>query len=147
MKVLIISPGKRHDAVAAEGITEYQKRLEKRLPIEWAFPAIGTKEVEGEKILKLIKKEDAVVLLDERGRDLDTPGFAKLIDRSMQEGVKRLVFVIGGAHGVSGEVAARANSTLKLSSLVFPHMLARLILAEQLYRAVSIIDGGKYHHA
>jgi 23S rRNA (pseudouridine1915-N3)-methyltransferase len=147
MKIFIISPGKAHDYTVAEGIEEYQKRLTKRFDIDWAFPTIGTKESEGSAILKLIREGDYVALLDERGRDIDTPQFSKLLDSRMQSGTKRLVFIIGGAFGVSKEVEERADATLKLSSLVFPHMLARLILIEQLYRAVSILDGGKYHHA
>ncbi len=147
MKLLIISPGKGHDSTVADGIAEYTKRLSKRLPIEWAFPPAGTKESEAAAIIKLIKKDDAVLLLDERGKDIDTPGFASLLDKHMQSGTKRIVCIIGGAFGVSEEVAARATTTLKLSSLVFPHMLVRLIITEQMYRAVSIIDGGKYHHA
>lgn len=147
MKILIISPGKAHDSTVAEGISEYQKRLSKALPLEWAMPKPGDKGAEGEAILKLVKDADYVVLLDERGRDIDTPGVAKLMDSHMQTGTKRLVFIIGGAFGVSAEVAGRADLTIKLSSLVFPHMLARLILAEQLYRAYSVLSGGKYHHA
>jgi len=146
MKILIISPGKKPDATVVEGIAEFQKRLEKRFDIEWAYPPASTKEAEGEAMLKLIKEGDQVVLLDERGKDIDTPGFSKLLDRNMQEGTKRLVFVIGGAFGVNKEVTERANAVLKLSLLVFPHMLVRLILIEQLYRAISILDGGKYHH-
>ncbi len=147
MKLLIISPGKGHDHTVAEGIEEYQKRLGKRLPVEWMFPSAGAKESEALAILKNIKKEDFVVLLDERGKDVSTPVFAELLNSHLQSGTKRLVFVIGGAFGVSDAVRARANSVLRFSSLVFPHMLVRLILAEQLYRAISIIDGGKYHHA
>lgn len=147
MKVLIISPGKKHDTTVEEGIAEYSKRLSVRLPLEWIFPAIGTKEAEGAAILKQIKKDDAVVLLDERGKEVDTPGLANLLDKHLQSGTKRLVFIIGGAHGVSHEVKQSVSLTLKLSSLVFPHMLVRLILTEQLYRAISILDGGKYHHS
>lgn len=147
MKVLIISPGKAHDSSVKEGIEEYTKRLGKRLSVEWAFPAAGTKEAEGAAILKLIKEGDYVALLDERGRDIDTPVFAKLLEGHLADGTKRLVFIIGGAYGVSREVKESADFEIKLSSLVFPHMLVRLILAEQLYRALSIIDGGKYHHA
>ena len=147
MKVLIISPGKSHDVTVADGIAEYQKRLGKRLPIEWAFPAAGNKETEAVAIRKLVKDDDIVILLDETGKDISTPGLAEFFDRHMQLGTKRLVFVIGGAFGVDAAVSLRANVIFKLSSLVFPHMLVRLILAEQLYRAMSIIDGGKYHHA
>lgn len=147
MKILIISPGKAHDDTVKVGISEYEKRLSKTLPIEWAVPKPSDKDTEGAAILKLIKDGDYAVLLDERGGDFDTPAFAKLIDRQMQTGTKRLVFIIGGAFGASARVAERADLTLKLSSLVFPHMLVRLILAEQLYRAFSILSGGKYHHA
>lgn len=147
MKILIISPGKAHDSTVKEGIEVYEKRMSAHFDVTWAHPAAGNKESEGEAILKLIKKDDQVILLDERGKDITTPGTAKLLEQAMVSGVKRLVFVIGGAFGVSEAVAKRANSTIKLSSLVFPHMLVRLILVEQLYRANSILTGGKYHHA
>lgn len=147
MKILIISPGKAHDSTVLEGIQEYEKRLSAHFDVSWAHPAAGSKESEGEAILKLIKESDQVVLLDERGKDITTEGAAKLLERAMLSGVKRLVFVIGGAFGVSEGVATRANNTIKLSSLVFPHMLVRLILVEQLYRAHSILTGSKYHHA
>ncbi|HVY72976.1 MAG TPA: 23S rRNA (pseudouridine(1915)-N(3))-methyltransferase RlmH [Candidatus Paceibacterota bacterium] len=147
MKVLIISPGKAHDASLKDAISEYEKRLSKRLPIEWLLPKPSDKETEAKAILKALKDDDFVILLDERGNDIDTPGLAKLISKLEQESTKRLVIIIGGAFGVAGEIVARADLILKLSSLVFPHMLVRLILAEQLYRAVSILEGGKYHHA
>ncbi len=146
MKLLVISPGKSHDDTVADGIAEYEKRLRK-FAVEWLFPTAGDKDNEAAGILKTIKDSDYVVLLDEHGKDINTPGFAKLLDTHLGQGTKRLVFVIGGAFGVSEDVKARANTTLKLSSLVFPHMLVRLILVEQLYRAGSILDGGKYHHA
>jgi 23S rRNA (pseudouridine1915-N3)-methyltransferase len=147
VKILIISPGKAHDDTVKSGIAEYEKRLSRAMPLEWAHPRPGSVDAEGAAIAKLIKEGDFVVLLDERGRDIDTPGLAQLLDRRMQEGTKRLVFVIGGAFGVGADVAARADLAIRLSSLVFPHMLARLILAEQLYRAHSLLSGGKYHHA
>lgn len=147
MKVLIISPGKAHDASLKDAIGEYEKRLNKRLPIGWSLPKASDKDVEAKAILKMIKSDDFVVLLDERGNDVDTPGLAKLLNKLIQGGTKRLVFIIGGAFGVDASVGIRADLTVKLSSLVFPHMFVRLILTEQLYRATSILDGGKYHHA
>ncbi len=147
MKILIISPGKKHDQTVADGVAEYQTRLEKRFSVEWAFPSSDTKEEEGKSIRKQLKDEDFVILLDERGKDLDTPTFSRALQHHMETGTKRLVFVIGGAFGVEAAVKERADMVFKLSSLVFPHMLVRLLLIEQLYRAVSIIDGGKYHHA
>lgn len=146
MNILIISPGKAHDHTVAEGISEYEKRL-KQFAVEWAHPKASDKDTESAAILKLLKDGDYAVLLDERGRDIDTPGFAKLIDAQMQAGTKRLVFIIGGAFGVNESVIGRAQATIKVSSLVFPHMLVRLVLVEQLYRSSSILSGGKYHHA
>jgi 23S rRNA (pseudouridine1915-N3)-methyltransferase len=147
MKVLIISPGKGHDDTVASGIAKYEKRLSRSVDLAWLFPPSGDVEKEGASIVKALKDGDFVVLLDERGKDIDSLGLSSLIDKHKLSGAKRLVFIIGGAYGVSGEVKARAQATLKLSSLVFPHMLVRLILLEQLYRALSILGGSKYHHA
>lgn len=147
MKLLIISPGKAHSLEYRDAIAEYEKRLSSVLPIEWTYPAVGTKESEGAAILKLLRSEDMVILLDERGKEIDSPGLANLLDEELNAGTKRLVFIIGGAFGVSEEVKTRAIKTISLSKLVFPHMLVRLILVEQLYRAWSIRTGGKYHHA
>lgn len=147
MKVLIISPGKGHDDTVKAGIAEYEKRLSRSVDLAWLFPPASDVEKEGAAIIKALKNGDFVVLLDERGKDIDTLGFSTLIDKHKLSGEKRLVFIIGGAYGVSGDVKARSNITLKLSSLVFPHMLVRLILLEQLYRALSILGGSKYHHA
>lgn len=147
MKLLIISPGKAHAPEYRDAIAEYEKRLSSALPVTWEFPVVGTKESEGAAILKLLKPEDMVILLDERGKEIDSPGLATLLDDALNASTKRLVFIIGGAFGVSEDIQARANRTLKLSTLVFPHMLVRLILTEQLYRAWSIRTGGKYHHA
>ncbi len=147
MKLLIISPGKPHAHEYVDAIHEYEKRLRPVLPIEWLFPSVGTKDQEGEAILKRIEPDDVVILLDEQGKDIDSPGLAELLEANLSAGTKRLVFIIGGAFGVSDAVKKRANNTIRLSSLVFPHMLVRLILTEQLYRAWSIRSGGKYHHA
>lgn len=147
MKILIISPGKTHDRTIADAIAAFEQRLDRTLGLSWHLPPAGGKAGEAAAILKQLKDGDFVVLLDERGTDIDTPGFAALLSRHLQAGTKRLVFIIGGAFGVDAPVAARADLTIKLSSLVFPHMLARLILVEQLYRAQSILHGGKYHHA
>lgn len=130
----------------ASAINEYEKRLGAHYLIEWVFPSISTTESEGAAILKQVKDGDTVFLLDERGKSYGSPEFAALIDKEQQEGTKRLVLIIGGAFGVSEEVKKRANITLSLSKMVFPHMLVRLILVEQIYRAMTILEGGKYHH-
>jgi 23S rRNA (pseudouridine1915-N3)-methyltransferase len=77
---------------------------------------------------------------------LDSPGLAKLIQQKANQSAQRIVFLIGGAYGVEQSIKDRANFTWSLSELVFPHMLVRLILAEQIYRACSILANEKYHH-
>lgn len=147
MKIVIISPGKKHSPELRDAITEFETRLRSALPVEWMFPSPGTREEEGKAIVKAILPTDVVIVLDEHGKDISSPELADVLSDQLQEGTKRLVFVIGGAFGIQDFVKERANYTYRLSSLVFPHMLVRLILIEQLYRAWSIRSGGKYHHA
>lgn len=148
MKLVIISVGKEKDEVMDESIRHFQLRLLRYVPLEWMYVAHdSTKEKEGEKILACLKKEDYVVLLDEKGKDMRSEALAELVENRMVDSVRRMVFIIGGAYGASKSVEERANYIWKLSSLVFPHMLVRVILLEQLYRAMTIIKGEKYHHA
>ncbi len=147
MKLIILSVGKEKDELTADIIKHFEMRILRYLPIEWIYIVHDvTKEKEGEKIMSHLKKEDYVVLLDEKGRDMKSEALAELIENRMVDSVKRMVFIIGGAYGVSKSVEERANYIWKLSSLVFPHMLVRVILVEQLYRAMTIIKGEKYHH-
>lgn len=147
MKLLILSVGKEKDGPSFELAQRFETRILRYLPLEWVyFPHESTKEKEGEKILAVIKKEDYVVLLDEKGVELKSEGVAELVENRMVDSVKRMVFVIGGAYGVSSDIHKRANYTWKLSLLVFPHMLVRIIVLEQLYRAMTILRGEKYHH-
>ena len=147
MKIVILSVGKEKDDLTEDVIHHFQTRLLRYLPVEWLYiPHESTKEKEGEKILAHLKKEDYVVLLDEKGKDMKSEALAELVENRMVDSVRRMVFIIGGAYGASKSVEERANYTWKLSSLVFPHMLVRIILLEQLYRAMTIIKGEKYHH-
>lgn len=147
MKLLILSVGKERDELTHDIIKHFEMRLLRYVPVEWIFVGHeSTKEKEGDKLLSLIKKEDYVVLLDEKGREMKSEELAELVENRMIDSSKRMVFVIGGAYGVSSAVHGRANYTWKLSSLVFPHMLVRVILIEQLYRAMTILRGEKYHH-
>jgi 23S rRNA (pseudouridine1915-N3)-methyltransferase len=129
-----------------------------RLPRDWKFhiDAIGTvrrqkndktrkaAEAEGELILARLDKSELVVLLDERGRQLSSRGLAEKLSDWQGEG-RDLCFVIGGPDGVSGACRERANFTWSLSQLTLPHGLARVLLAEQLYRAHSLQVGHPYH--
>lgn len=147
MKIVIVSVGKEKDEVSDDLIRHFEIRLLRYFPLEWIYVSHDvTKEKEGNKMLELLKKEDYVVLLDEKGKDIKSEALAELIENRMVDSVRRMVFVIGGAYGVSDKVEERANYVWKLSSLVFPHMLVRVIVLEQLYRALTIIKGEKYHH-
>ncbi|UAY53175.1 23S rRNA (pseudouridine(1915)-N(3))-methyltransferase RlmH [Ferruginibacter albus] len=157
MKIELWTIGKMHDFYVKEGIDLFTKRITGYYPAEWKIIAppknAGTlsetdlKKKEAEIILSALKKEDYLVLLDERGKQLSSEELATFIQTRGNESVRTIVFLIGGAFGVSKEIAGRANYTWSLSRLVFPHQLVRLLLSEQIYRACSILRNEKYHHS
>lgn len=156
MKILFISVGKSNEPYVEEGIKDFTGRITKYFPVGWqiiappknaaSLPEIALKKAEGALILQQLTQDDYLVLLDERGQLFNSPGIAQLIQQRANESCKRLVFLIGGAFGVDEPVFKRANTTWSLSKLVFPHMLVRLMLSEQIYRACSILRNEKYHH-
>lgn len=153
MKIAICSVGKANESYIKEGVDQFTKRIGHYYPIDWVLitPSKLTepaqiKKAEAESILKSLAKTDILILLDEKGKMLDSPGLAKLIQQKANQSAQRIVFLIGGAYGVDQSIKERANFTWSLSELVFPHMLVRLILAEQIYRACSILANEKYHH-
>jgi 23S rRNA (pseudouridine1915-N3)-methyltransferase len=101
---------------------------------------------ESELFLKKITSQDIVVLLDERGKEFSSLQFSQFIQQRFNSGCKNVLFLIGGAYGFSEEMYQRANFTLSMSKLTFPHKLARLLFVEQLYRAFTILKGEPYHH-
>lgn len=104
------------------------------------------KTAEGEAILRLIDDSDRVVLLDEKGSEFRSVEYADWLQKRMNSGIKRLVFVIGGPYGFSSEVYSRANEKISLSKMTFSHQIIRAIFTEQLYRAFSILHNSPYHH-
>lgn len=104
------------------------------------------KELEGSVIMKQLAESDYVVLLDERGNQYRSLEFAEWIQKRMNSGVKRVVFVVGGPYGFSAEVYNRANSLISLSLMTFSHQIIRAIFAEQIYRAFTILNNEPYHH-
>ena len=104
------------------------------------------KQRESTEILKRIKPEDFVVLLDEHGKELSSVAFAQYLEKLQLQSRKRIIFVIGGAFGVSPEIFQRANMVMALSKMTFSHQMVRLFFAEQLYRAYTIISKESYHH-
>ncbi len=156
MKIQCWSIGKANESYVDEGIQQFTKRIQHYYPIEWkmipspknagTLSAPELKQKEGEIIVGLLKPEDYLVLLDERGKQFNSEQLALFIQQRANASEKNVVFLIGGAFGVSDAVVNRANFTWSLSPLVFPHQLVRLLLAEQLYRACTIIRNEKYHH-
>lgn len=104
------------------------------------------KEKEGELILKSFLPGDVVVLLDENGKEYRSVDFARWMEKKMANVNKRLVFVIGGPYGFSQKVYEAAEEKISLSKLTFSHQMVRLVFVEQLYRAMTILNGGPYHH-
>ncbi len=157
MKLQFWTIGKVHEAYVKEGIEIFTKRISNYYPVQWNIIA-GPKNAgsmteaelkikEGEIVTGQLKKEDYLVVLDERGKQISSEGFAAFLQQRANESEKNIVFLIGGAYGVSNDVLQRANYRWSLSRLVFPHQLVRLILAEQVYRACSILRNEKYHHS
>lgn len=149
MRILCI--GKKHESWILTGIERYQKRLRRPWDIEWAYLPHSSREGavarqdESERILSRLTPADFVVLLDERGKSLDSPTLARTLQTQLDTS-RPITLIIGGAYGVNEQLMARADLIWSLSPLVFPHQLVRLILAEQLYRAQEIASGHPYHH-
>lgn len=146
----IICVGKKHDRWIIDGISCYERRLRAPFKLEWQFVPYSSfsgdraRRDESTELLKRIAPQDYVILLDETGKNIDSPSLShKLEQLTIQN---QIVFIIGGAYGVDERIKQRANFIWSLSGLVFPHMLVRLILIEQIYRAQEISKGGPYHH-
>ncbi len=156
MRIAIWSVGKQHENFVKEGVEDFTRRISRYFNVEWKIipppknagllSEIDLKKKEGEIILQTLNKEDYLVLLDERGKQISSEGLATFIQSRANESHKQIVFLIGGAFGVDEMVLSRANYKWSLSPLVFPHQLVRLILSEQLYRACTILKNEKYHH-
>lgn len=151
MTVRILAVGKRHESWVSEGIDRYGRRLRKPFDVSWQLLPHSSREGEAaraEESERILARADAgafLVLLDERGRNVDSPELARTLQGAFDAG-RAVTVVIGGAYGVDDRVRERADFVWSLSRLVFPHQLVRLILAEQLYRAQEIAAGRPYHH-
>lgn len=156
MKFQFVNIGKPHDEALKKAIEDFTKRINNYYSADWmiippvknaaSLPEAELKKQEGKIIVSKINKEDFLVLLDETGKQLTSVELSNFIEQKINSGIKSIIFLIGGAFGVSEEIKQRANFTWSLSKLVFPHMLVRLILAEQVYRACTILRNEKYHH-
>lgn len=155
MKIKLIYIGKEDSAELSPAVANYVNKIKFYLPFEVeAIPYLKNtklsveeqKKQEGQLFLKKIETSDFVTLLDEHGKEVTSVGFSQFIQQQMVRGTKRLIFLIGGAYGFSEEVYQRGNYKIALSQMTFPHILTRLIFAEQLYRAMTILKGEPYHH-
>lgn len=156
MHIRLVAVGDRQPSWVDEAFSAYAGRL----PREWKFrlDSVATvkrskndrsgnaRDAEGERILAKLADDEQVVLLDERGRQLDSESLANRL-RGWQSDGRDLCFIVGGPDGASDAVKQRADFTWSLSDLTLPHGLARVLLAEQLYRAWSLQVGHPYHRA
>ena len=156
MKLSFLLTGKTESASLIKEMSVYEDRIKRysaysriEIPELKRIASLSKDEIkqrEGENILKYIKPQDQVVLLDVAGKTQTSEEFADFIEKRGVYGAKSLIFVVGGAYGFSDEVYERADYKLSLSPMTFSHQLARLLFLEQLYRAFTIIRGEPYHH-
>ena len=156
MKITLLTVGKTDKDWVKQGIDIYASRMKHYFPFSIVeIPELKNaaslsqeqiKTKEGELILKNIKPNDDVILLDERGREFSSMEFAKVLQDKISYTGKDIVFVIGGAYGFAEVVKQRSNSKISLSRMTFSHQMVRAIFVEQLYRAFTIMKGEPYHH-
>ncbi len=157
MKISFWSVGKANDTYIKEGVEEFTRRISRYFKVEWKIIPVpknaatlsetDLKKKEGEIIFSYLAKEDYLIALEERGKQMSSEGLASFLQARANESTKQIIFLIGGAYGIDETVLKRADYKWSLSQLVFPHQLVRLILVEQVYRACTILRNEKYHHS
>ena len=156
MKGLLIVVGKTTDKRFDAIIQEYVERINHYIPFSVeVVPELKNtkglsqneqKEREGEAILRSLQAGDYVVLLDEHGSERSSMDFAAWMQKKMAAGLKRLVFIVGGPYGFSPSVHQRGNEEISLSKMTLSHQMVRMFFVEQIYRAMTILNGEPYHH-
>lgn len=158
MRITVISVGKLKEKYWKEALQEYSKRLSKYCKLDIVevqdekAPETMTKaeqqqvcHKEGQRILKVVKENAFVIALAIEGRMFSSEQFAEQIQKNAVQGVSHVIFIIGGSLGLSKEVMQRADRAISFSAMTFPHQMMRVILLEQIYRAMRIINGEPYH--
>lgn len=150
MNITIVAVGRAGKSPQADLFNTYIQRLPwpltlKEVEEKRPLPDAQRMEKEGRLILAAIPDGAIVVAMDKDGKDFDSAGFAKAFENWRGMSIKNLCFVIGGSNGLSKDVMTRANQKMCMGRLTWPHMLARVMLAEQIYRAWAIIEGHPYH--
>lgn len=151
MKINVVAVGKIKEKFLIEAIGEYKKRLARFVDIREIEVDENTKEtnlekkseLEGERLIS--KCSGVVVALDMRGKMLSSPEIAEFVKRKKNEGISEISFVVGGSNGLSKAVLDRADLVLSFGNITYPHQLFRVVLFEQIYRAVSILENLPYH--
>lgn len=156
MKIKLLCVGKNNNSIWFDSMEHYSKRINQyvNFSIEY-IPDVKTgkksnpelvKNEEAKKLLLKIKKDDVVILLDEKGKAFSSKTFAKNVENQQNMGVKNLVFIIGGAFGFSEKIYLTFDNKFRLSDMTFSHQMIRLFFCEQLYRAYTIINNHPYHN-
>lgn len=156
MKISVICIGKTNHSFIKEGLEVYLKRIPHYVNFEWIeipdiknvqkYTELQIKENEAQALLKVLPKYDLVILLDEKGKEYSSQQFAGFFQAQMNKSIKNCVLIIGGAYGFAEAIYNKAQYTIALSKMTFTHQMVRLILAEQIYRAHTIIANEQYHH-
>lgn len=156
MTIKLLAIGKTDSSQLQELIDIYHKRLQHYINFEIEIiPDLKKtknlseeqqKNKEGELILKKLAPTDVLILFDEKGKQLSSVEFSQYLQKKMNTGIKRLVFLIGGPYGFSSEVYTKASGKISLSKMTFSHQMVRLFITEQLYRAFTILRNEPYHH-
>ena len=152
MKIRVVWVGQNRDPWVKEVVAEYAGRIRRYAPLELGeardekgAEAEEMRRRECERLEKLVPPGATLLLLDERGEQMDSPGLAAYIGRQRDSGTNELVFAIGGAYGFSEEFRRRGR-LLALSKMTFTHQMVRVFLLEQIYRAFTILNNEPYHH-
>ena len=158
MKITIITVGKIKEKYLKDAIAEYTKRLSKYCKLEIVEVADektpdnasevvedSIRSKEAERILKYVKDDAYVIMLEINGKQLTSEELADKVEKLGVQGTSHIIFIIGGSIGLGKEVLAKSNYALSFSKMTFPHQLMRVILLEQIYRSYRIINGEPYH--
>jgi 23S rRNA (pseudouridine1915-N3)-methyltransferase len=157
MKIILLVVGKTSEEWVKNAISEYENRLKHYLPfqIEVIPDLKSTKSLtenqikikEGEAILSWKKPGDMMVLLDENGEMHSSESFATFLQKKMNAGIRNLIFVVGGPYGFDSAVYTATTDRISLSKMTFSHQMVRIFFVEQVYRAMTILNGEPYHHS
>jgi 23S rRNA (pseudouridine1915-N3)-methyltransferase len=153
VKIRLIAVGQRPPEWVAKGFSEYARRLPREMPFELVevvpaarknLPTAQARALEAQRLLSQVGPRDLVIVLDEHGTTWSTLRLAEKLDDWRMQG-RDVAFLVGGADGLDASCLERADEVVSLSAMTLPHALVRVLLAEQIYRAWTVISGHPYH--